>query len=92
MLPISKDSDTGAKVLISGVELGTAEIPLHKTELDSDLVKGEAIVGVRHPLSVPGISLILGNDFAGEKVTEEAHAIDKPTTHEKTEQLVEEFP
>ena len=92
VLPISKDSDTGAKVLISGVELGTVEIPLHKIELDSDLVKGEVIVGVRHSLPVPGISLILGNDLAGEKVTKEPHVIDKPTTHKKTEQLVEEFP
>ena len=30
--------------------------------------------------------------MAGEKVTKEPHVIDKPTTHEKTEQLVEEFP
>ena len=43
-------------------------MPLHVVNLKTDLVSGPVMVGIRPSLPVQGISLILGNDIAGEKV------------------------
>ena len=44
-------------------------VPLHNVHLKCNLVDGPVIVGVRLSLSVKGVSLILGNDIAGQQVT-----------------------
>jgi len=44
------------------------DAPLHVVYLNSDLVKGAVMVGIRPTLPVGGISLILGNDLVGSKV------------------------
>jgi len=67
-LPFSSDSDTGETVLLQGAELRTFCVPLHKIHLSCDLVTGPVVVGVRPTLPIPGVSLILGNDLAGERV------------------------
>jgi len=43
-------------------------VPLHAIHLDSDLVKGRVVVGVRSQFPIEGVSFILGNDLAGGKV------------------------
>ena len=43
-------------------------------------------------LPVEGISLILGNDLAGEKVKVDPRVVEKPRDDEKTERLTEKFP
>lgn len=68
VLPLSEKSATGSRVLIQGVELGVIPVPLHKIHLTSDLVSGMVVVGVRPTLSIEGVSFLLGNDLAGEKV------------------------
>ena len=68
ILPLSKETATGTQVLIQGVKLGIISVPLHTIYLKSDLVSGAAIVGLRPTLPIEGVSLILGNDLAGEKV------------------------
>ena len=55
-------------MLIHGVELGFSCVPLHRVFLQSDLVSGPIIVGVRPTLPVEGVSLLLGNNLAGSKV------------------------
>lgn len=43
-------------------------VPLHTIHLDTALVKGEVVVGVRKQFPVEGVSFILGNDLAEGKV------------------------
>ena len=66
--PLTENSFTGANVLISGVEMGVLEVPLHEVNSKSSLINGNIVIGMRPSLPLEGISLILGNDLAGEKV------------------------
>ena len=68
ILPLSAETSAGASVLIQGVELGFIKVPLHVVELKSDFVCGSVTVGVRPTLPIEGVSLLLGNDLAGDKV------------------------
>ena len=47
---------------------------------------------MRPSLPVEGISLILGNDLAGEKVMVDPTVVEKPRDDENTERLAEKFP
>ena len=71
VLPLTKNSFTGANVLISGVEMGVLEVPLHEVNIKSSLINGNIVIGMRPSLPVKGISLILGNDFSGKKYPDE---------------------
>ena len=68
VLPLTENSFTGANVLISGAEMGVLEVPLHEVNIKSSLINGNIVIGMRPSLPVEGISLILGNDLAGDKV------------------------
>ena len=89
VLPLTENSFTGANVLISGVEMGILEVPLHEVNIKSSLIN---VIGMRPPLPVEGISLILGNDLAGERVMVDPRVVEKPRDDEKTERLAEKFP
>ena len=65
---MSATSATGDHILINGVELGFISVPLHKIFLKSDLVSGYVTVGIHPNLPVKGVSLLLGNDLAGDRV------------------------
>ena len=92
VLPLTENSFTGANVLISGVEMGILEVPLHEVNIKSSLINGNIVIGMRPSLPVEGISLILGNDLAGEKVMVDPRLVEKPRDDEKTERLAEKFP
>ena len=92
VLPLTENSFTGANVLISGVEMGVLEVPLHEVNIKSSLINGNIVIGMRPSLPVEGISLILGNDLAGEKVMVDPRVVEKPWDHENTERLAEKFP
>ena len=92
VLPLTENSFTGANVLISGVEMGVLEVPLHEVNIKSSLIIGNIVIGTRPSLPVEGISLILGNDLAGEKVMVDPRVVEKPRDDEKTERLAEKFP
>ena len=47
---------------------------------------------MRPSLPVEGISLILGNDLAGEKVMVDPRVVEYPRDDEETEKLAEKFP
>ena len=68
VLSLSDSSYTGSNVLLQGVKLGVGSAPLHVVNLKTDLVSGTVMVGIRSSLPVQGVSLILGNDLAREKV------------------------
>ena len=92
VLPLTENSFTGANVLISGVEMGVLEVPLHEVNIKSSLINGNIVIGMRPSLPVERISLILGNDLAGEKVMVDPRVVEKPRDDEETERLAEKFP
>lgn len=87
-LKLSESTFTGDFVLLQGVELGVIKVPLHKIYIKSELVNGPVIVGVRPTLPVKGVSLLLGNDLAGDRVIAEPIVCDK--IEKSKESLVEE--
>ena len=92
VLPLTENSFTGANVLISGIEMGVLEVPLHEVNIKSSLINGKIVIGTRPSLPVEGISLILGNDLAGERVMVDPRVVEKPRDDENTERLAEKFP
>lgn len=44
------------------------EVPLYNVELESDLISGSVVIGVRPSPPVKGVSFILENDLTGGKV------------------------
>ena len=92
VLPLTENSFTVANLLFSGVEMGILEVPLHEVNIKSSLINGNIVIGMRPSLPVEMISLILGNDLAGEKVMVDPRVVEKLRDDEKTERLVEQFP
>ena len=72
--------------------MGVSQIPLHEVNIKSSLINGNIVIGMRPLLCVEGISLIIGNDLAGEKVMVDPRVVEKPRDNEKTEKLAEKFP
>ncbi len=72
LLPLSERTATVTQVLVRGLEMGCTEVPLHRIHLNSKLVSGDVVVGVRAMLPVPGVTFILGNDLAGGNVWEKS--------------------
>ena len=91
VLPLTENSFTGANVLISGVEMGILEVPLYEVNIKSSLINGNIVIGMRPSLPVEGMSLILLNELAGEKVMVDPRVVEKPRDNEKTEKLGEKF-
>ena len=60
--------------------------------IKSSLINGNIVIGMRPSLPVEGISLILRNDLAGEKVMVDPRVVEKPRDDEKMERLSEKFP
>ena len=92
VLLLTENSFTGANVLISGLEMGILEVPLHEFNIKSSSINGNIVIGMRPSLPVEGISFILGNGLAGEKVIVDPGGVEKPRDDEKTERLAEKFP
>ena len=80
------------KVYVRGVEGGSVRVPLHIVELESDLVSGSVVAGVLPTLPVEGVTLLLGNDIAGEKVLSHIVTSRTPVVDDATEKLVQEMP
>lgn len=91
-LPLSKQTFTGAEVLIQSVDLGPIRVLRHEVELQSNLVSGLVIVGVRPSLPVEGLSLILGNDLVGGKVTADPCVTNQPTIPDGMKEAVIVYP
>ena len=68
VLPLSESSYAKSNVLLQGVELGVVSALLHVVNLKTELVSGPVMVEIRPSPPVQGVSLILGNNLAGEKV------------------------
>ena len=92
VLPLSATSATGDHILINGVELGFISVPLHKIFLKSDLVSGYVTVGIRPNLPVKGVSLLLGNDLAGDKVMADPCMSNLPCSYSDIDLAVQDIP
>lgn len=68
VLPLSSSSDTGDVILSRGIGMTVLPVLLHKVVLGCELVHSEVAVGVRPPLPIAGVHLILGNGSAGSRV------------------------
>ena len=67
-------------------------MPLHKIFLKSDLVSGYVTVGIRPDLPVKGVSLLLGNDLAGDKVIANPCMSNLPCSYSDTDLAVQDIP
>ena len=90
VLPFSDRSYLGMSVLIRGVG-GVQSIPLHTVVLKSDIVSGSVVVGVCDTLPVDGVSMLLGNDLAGARVSSDPCMTDVPAVSEKKSELPAEL-
>lgn len=68
VLPFFFLSVTDELVLVHGINLNTLTVPLHNVYMDSDLVVGDVVLGVRPALPLEGVSVILGNKLGGGQV------------------------
>ncbi|CAC5364330.1 unnamed protein product [Mytilus coruscus] len=84
VLPLSEETSVGASVLLQGEELGCIDVPLHRIYLKSDLITGPVLVDVRPNLPVEGVSLLLGNDLARNKVVAEPIVTSEPDVDVKS--------
>lgn len=81
--------------LIQGVNSDISEfksVPLHQVYLRSPLVTGLVKVGVVSSLPLPGVTFVLGNDLAGEKVCVAPLILDAPIESSEMDALQNEFP
>ena len=65
-------------MLLQGVEVGVIKVPLHLIHLCSDIISGTVTVGFQPSLPVKGVSMILGNDLAGDRVIGEPQVFEAP--------------
>lgn len=77
--PTGKPLKSDENILIRGVT-GFDTFPKVNIELDCELVKATADVGVVASLPVPGVDLLLGNDIAGVKVFSHPSVSNKPVS------------
>ena len=91
VLPFSAQTYTSSSVLLQGVG-GYVNVPLHKVYLKSGIVSGLVVVGVTSSLPVNKVTLILGNDLAGERVSADPIILDNPIHTSDTSNMEEEYP
>ena len=72
--------------------MGVLEVPLHEVNIKCSLINGNIVTGMKPSSHVEGISLILQNDLAGERVMVDPRVFEKPGDDEKNERLTENFP
>ena len=92
VLPLSDESATGDHILIKGVELELMSVPLYKVFLKSDLISGYVNVEIRSDLAVKGVSLLLGNDLAGDKVMINPCVSSHPCSLDDTDAKMQDTP
>ena len=72
--------------------MGVIRVPLHLISLHSNIVSGTVAVGLRASLPVEGISMILGNDLAGDRVIGDLQVSDVPCLATENEAIEDLFP
>lgn len=75
VLPLTGEMESGNSVLLRGVEMNWIKEPLFNVFLESGIATGPIEVALRDGLPVGGITFLLGNDVAGDKVTSDLNPI-----------------
>lgn len=88
-LPFSELSSCGYSVVLQGLEMGYVPRPVHLVQLQSELISGIFPIAVCSELPVKGISLLLGNDIAGGKVTPSLEILDVPCSRPKNDDAIQ---
>jgi len=91
VLPLLAKTATRDHVLIQAVELGYASVPIHKAFLQSVRVSDYVAVSFDR-LPVDGVSLLLGNDKAGEKVIVDPLLSSLPCLPDSSDQVMQDIP
>lgn len=91
ILPLTDETSTHSSVLIKGVD-GIINVPLHKVHLKSDMVSGPVTVGIRPTLPIEGISILLGNDLANDKLVSDPIVTDRVFVTKTLEESSPIFP
>ena len=87
VLPLTENSFTGGNV-----EMGILEVPLDEVINKSSLINVNIVISMRPSLPVKGISLILENDLAGQRIMVDRGVVEKPRDDKKAEKMAEKFP
>ena len=89
---LDKKNFTGRHAVIEDANGSCQPAPLYDIELKSQIVSGLVTVAVVDRLPVRGISLLLGNDLAGDRVLPSPVVNEVPVVNSVTENLKEEIP
>ncbi len=90
-LPFSEQSSCVSSVLVQGIDLTVIKAPLHQVFLRAGIISGNVKLALRAQLPVKDVSLILGNDLAGDKVFCLPEVTETPVATD-VDVLCEEFP
>lgn len=90
VLTLTEKSTINADTLVRGLRMRYVRT-LHTVYLDSELVKGPVVVGVKDEFPVEGMSLIFGNDLAGGKVLLNPDVIAVPLS-QHSDKLEQKYP
>uniref|UniRef100_A0A3B3H3T2 Gypsy retrotransposon integrase-like protein 1 n=1 Tax=Oryzias latipes TaxID=8090 RepID=A0A3B3H3T2_ORYLA len=91
VLPFSEQSELKCSAIVQGF-CGFMTLPLHSINLNSVLVSGKVSVAVCPSIPINGVSLILGNDLAGDRVLAAPVVTSTPTELECPDKLEQEYP
>lgn len=91
-MPRGSETTTGERVVIQGVGSNFVSVQLHRISLDSNIVCGPIVIGVVDSLPMKGISMLLGNDLARERVVPHPRVVEKLSVLEETEKIEETHP
>ena len=94
VLPVSDDTYTVVTILLETIGDTVHSVPLHKIHLSSDLGSDFVTVGITSALPIDDVSLLLGNDIAGERVILNPQPTVSciPETRMEIEKIQDEFP
>lgn len=90
-VPFLEDVFTGDEVVLQGVS-GAVTVPVCRVFLKTDLVSKFVDVAIQDTLPVEGVSFLLGNDVAGNKVVPNPIVTSVPTVENNTESLEKKIP
>lgn len=91
-LPLNNKTAVGFNVPVRGFNLQDIGVPLHKIALRSDLWSGDAVVGVRPGFPISGVSFIMGNDLAENKVLITSEVTPVPIVSYSPDKLAQNYP
>lgn len=91
VLPFSEQSELKCSAIVQGFG-GYLTLPLHTVNLHTALVSGNVSVAVCPTIPIDGVSMILGNDLAGDKVLAAPIVVSTPGLCENPDEMEQLYP